>query len=94
MGDLLGKAKAVAWFLWEICIPRFVTEDVALRYVNDGQPADWPSYEIACCMADLEPTEIFDGMATVDSFVFLGFGITYRIGNFRPFLNPREVGNG
>lgn len=89
--DLLGKAKAAARFIWEWIIPHCVTEDVALRYVNDGQPNDWSSYEIACCMADIEPVELFAGIATVDSFVWLGFGITYRIGNFRAFRNPHEV---
>ena len=33
---LLDKAKAAGLFLWDFLIPRFITEDVALRYVGDG----------------------------------------------------------
>lgn len=83
MADLLGKAKAIALFVWDFIIPRFVSEDVALRYSPGCDPADWGAYEIVCSMDDLEPGEHYDAVASVDSFSFLFFGITYRIGNFR-----------
>jgi hypothetical protein len=92
MADLLSKAKAAALFLWGL-FPRFISEDVALRYVG-SDPDDWSGYEIACSMEDLEPGERFDAIATVDAFSFLVFGMTYRIGNFRPFQNPHGVKHG
>lgn len=85
MADLLRKAKAIAAFIWDMA-PRFITEDVALRYVGDPittTRSEWGDYEIECSLSDVEPGESFDGIATVDSFVFLWFGITYRVGNFR-----------
>lgn len=91
MVDLLKKVKAAALFAWDVLVHRFITEDVALRCSVDHKPHDWDSYEIQCCMADVEPSEVFDGIATVDSFQMFGFGITYRIGNFRPFNNPHDA---
>ena len=88
---LLDKAKAAGLFLWDFLIPRFITEDVALRYVGDDFTAtwsEWDDYEIACSLMDVEPGECFDGIPTVDAFQFLGFGMAYRIGEFRPFVNP------
>ena len=71
----------------DILVPRFITEEVAMEKVGPG--SDWDAYDIACSMADVRPDEWFDGIATVDSFTWLGFGITYRVGNFRQF---RPVG--
>jgi hypothetical protein len=91
MADLLAKAKAAALFAWDFLIPRFITEEVALRYVGDDFTApysEWSDYEIACSLVDVQPGEWFDGIATVDAFQFLGFGISYRIGEFRKFVNP------
>lgn len=86
MSELIAKAKAAAWFLYDFLVPRFITEEVALRYVGDPITttwSEWGDYEIECSLSDVEPGESFDGIATVDSFVFLWFGITYRVGNFR-----------
>ena len=91
MSDVIAKAKAALWFVWDFLIPQFITEDVALRYVGDDFTAtwsEWDDYEIACSLMDVEPGECFDGIATVDAFQFLGFGMAYRIGEFRPFVNP------
>ena len=88
---LLDKAKAAGLFLWDFLIPRFITEDVALRYVGDDFTAtwsEWDDYEIACSLMDVEPGECFDGTAEVDCFTWLGIGFAYRIGGFRPFVNP------
>jgi hypothetical protein len=75
MSDAITKAKAALWFVWDFLIPRFITEDVALRYVGDDFTAtwsEWDDYEIACSLMDVEPGECFDGIATVDAFQFLG----------------------
>lgn len=85
---MIAKLKSTAIFALDIIVPRFITEDVALRYVGDDFTTDWTewsAYEIACSMSDVETNERFDGVATVDAFQFLGFGIAYRIGNFRPW---------
>lgn len=73
-------------FLIDILVPRFITEDVALSFSGHGAATDWGNYAIVCSMADVGPDEWFDGVATVDSFQFLGFGVTYRIGNFRRWV--------
>jgi len=94
MADLLAKVKAAALFIWEFLIPHVVTEDVALEYVGDDISTDWTewsSYSIACCMADVQPGEVFDAVAEVESLTWLGIGITYRIGNFRPWQAPRSA---
>ena len=68
----------------DLLVPRFLTEDVALRFVG-GDRTDLGSYEIVCCMNDVQPNEAFDAVATVDSFGWLGFGVTYRVGECRPW---------
>lgn len=73
--------KGLLLFAWDFLVPRFITEDVALRRVGPG--SDWDNFEIACSIADVQPGERFDGVAEVDSFTWLGFGMTYRVGNFR-----------
>ena len=68
----------------DVLIPRFLTEDVALRFVG-GDRTDLGSYEIVCCMNDVQPGEAFDAVATVDSFGWLNIGITARVRNVRPW---------
>lgn len=87
----MARVKAALLFAWDFAIPRFVTEEVALRYVGDDfttTRSEWDDYEIACSLSDVEPGEIFDGIATVDCFQAFGFGFAYRIGDFRAFVNP------
>lgn len=74
-------------FAADILIPRFITEDVAMMKVAPGE--GWDKFEIICSMADVEAGEVFDGVATVDAFTFLGFGMTYRIGNYRAWSAER-----
>ena len=86
MRNVVAAIKSFALFAWDVLIPRFVSEDVALRYVGDEITTDrteWSAYEIVCCMEDVDWWETFDAIAEVDAFQWLGFGITYRIGNFR-----------
>jgi len=95
--DLFDKVITTLLFALDFIVPRFITEDVALRYV--GNPvmssfSEWGDYEIACSMDDVQPGEEFDGIGSVDAFQFLGFGLTYRVGNFRPFKNPHGAKNG
>ena len=78
---MIKNFKIYFLFFIDIIVPRFITEDVAMEQIAPG--SDWDSFEIACSMSDVQPGEVFDGIATVDSFAWLGLGITYRIGNFR-----------
>ena len=68
----------------DLLIPRFLTEDVALRFVG-GDRTDLGSYEIVCAMSDIQPGEVFDAVATVDSFGWLNIGFTARVRNVRPW---------
>ena len=88
---LLDAAKAVGRFVWEYLIPHIETEDVALNYVGDDKDG-WSAYGIMCSLRDVEPGETFIAIAEVDSITWLGIGITYRIGNFRPW--PAEACRG
>lgn len=80
---VIEKIKNAAIFAWDVLVPRFITEDVAIKRV--GNSSSWDEFEIVCSLADVDPGEQFDGIATVDCFQFLGIGISYRIGNFRPW---------
>lgn len=90
MRELINKARSLALFLWDVIIPRFITEDVALS----GSGPEWEDYFIVCSMADVAAGEEHDAVATVDAFQFLGMGITYRIWNFRPWPAAKERSNG
>lgn len=80
-----GMAKSIGAWLWDVVIPRFLTEEVAIMFVGDpiGANNGWGDYEIVCSLSDAQPGESFDGIATVDAFQAFGFGFAYRIGNFR-----------
>ena len=67
-----------------LLVPRVLTEDVALRFVG-GDRTDLGSYDIVCCMNDVQPGDAFDAVATVDSFGWLNIGITARVRNVRPW---------
>lgn len=82
---MIGAIKKAARFAWGVLIPRFITEDVALRYAGNGLEDGWGCYEIVCAMVDVDPWETFDAIAEVDAFQWLGFGLTYRVGNLRPW---------
>lgn len=80
---MIKKIKTAARFAWDLIVPRFITEEVVVERVGKG--SSWDAFEIVCSLSDVKPGERFDGVATVDAFQFLGIGITYRIGNFRPW---------
>lgn len=66
------------WF-----VPRFFTEDVALKDEGDY-------YEIVCSMKDIEPGEWYDGVVALNAFNF--FGNAYfvkQVGEVRPW--PSKV---
>ena len=87
---MIGAIKKAASFAWDFLIPRFITEDVALRYAGNGLEEGWGCSEIVCSMEDVEPGERFDGIAEVDAFMWFGIGVTYRVGNFRAWgTSPR-----
>ena len=83
---MIAAIKKAARFAWDYLIPRFITEDVAVSMVGGGE--NWDAFEIVCSMSDVQPGEVFDGVAEVDAFQWLGFGVTYRIGSFRKWVNP------
>lgn len=68
-------------FAADIIVPRFITEEVALAHVGPGR--DWDDYHLVCSLSAVRPGERFDGVATVDSFTWLGMGLTYRVRDFR-----------
>ena len=68
----------------DLLVPHLLTEDVALRFVG-GDRTGLGSYEIVCCMNDVQPGEAFDAVATVDSFGWLNIGIPARVRNVRPW---------
>ena len=83
------------YLLYDILVPRFITEDVALRYLGVetlDEYGECSAYEIECSMDDVEPGEKFDATAEVDSFTWLGFGYAYRIRNVRDWAS--EVSRG
>lgn len=64
-------------------IPRFITEDVALKDIGDV-------YEIVCSMKDLEPGETYDAVVAMDSFNFFGHALfAKQAGDVRPW--PKEA---
>ena len=68
----------------DLLIPRFLAEDVALEFIGADRN-DIDSYRIICAMSDIQPGEEYDAVAAVDSFGWLGFGVTYRVGECRPW---------
>lgn len=81
---MIARALRFLRLAVDIFVPRFLTEDVALRFVGDDR-TDLGSYDIVCCMNDVQPGEAFDAVATVDSFGWLNIGITARVRNVRPW---------
>lgn len=66
------------------CIPRFITEDVALELTDEGD------YEIVCSMSDIEPGERFDGVVEVTSLAFMWWAYAPQInGEVRPWPELR-----
>jgi hypothetical protein len=65
--------------LLDYLVPRFITEDVALIEQAEG-------FEIVCCIADVEPGERFDAVATIRCFNLLGFDLwPKQVGEVRPW---------
>lgn len=85
MAEIASKAKDFALYLWDVVIPRFITEEVALIRSAPGPRDDIDNYEIVCSIDDADPGEIFDAIATVHAFQAFGRGFAYRIENFRPW---------
>jgi hypothetical protein len=77
--------KNFLMFLWEILIPRIVTEDVAVNWEADG------TVDIVCSVLDLSPGEKHMGVCSITSLSWLGYGFFGRI-KFPPrdFYNPSD----
>lgn len=54
-------------FLFDILIPRFITEEVAL--IKKGE-----SYDVLCCMNDITGEDTYDAIGVSKCFTWLGFG--------------------
>lgn len=64
---------------FDLMIPRFMTEEVALSDNGDH-------YEIACSMVDVQPGETFDAIGTMRIFNLFGFALfPSMVGDPRPF---------
>lgn len=79
--------------LLDILIPRFITEDVAVKinkascHGGDG----WHDGEIVCSMRDVEPGEVFDGIVPVRSFNLFGYALCPKLaGPVRKWVNPLD----
>ena len=65
--------------LADILVPRFLTEEVALDAVGD-------QFEIICSMADIQPEEEYDAVATMQVFNLFGFALFPKlVGEPRPW---------
>jgi len=66
-------------YVLDICIPRFIDDEVALQDVGDHM-------EIVCSMKDVQNGESFDGIATMRGFNLFGFMLFNKmVGEVRPF---------
>lgn len=81
---MIATIKKAARFAWDYLIPRFITEDVAVAMV--GSVDNWDAFEIVCSMEDVASGERFDGIAEVGAFMWFGIGVTFRVGNFRKWI--------
>ena len=82
--------QRLARFL-DILAPRFITEDVAC--IEDYcDHCDEPHLMPVCCMADVEPGEVFDGIVKMSGFNLLGLMICQRVvGDVQPWVNPHDA---
>jgi hypothetical protein len=77
--------KNFLMFLWEILIPRIVTEDVAVNWEPDG------TVDIVCSVSGLYPDEKHMGVCSITSLSWLGYGFFGRIKlPPRDFYNPND----
>ncbi|MBB3017642.1 hypothetical protein FHR70_000682 [Microvirga lupini] len=73
--------------LLDIIVPRFISEDTAVRRVGKSS-----MYEPVCSMKDIDPGERFDGIATYVMFNLFGQGLFPRqVGSIRPWVNPHDA---
>lgn len=66
--------KDFLFFLWDIFVPRFVTENCAILHLPDGPV-------IVCREVDLIPEDIYDEIVEIKSFNFFGMGLFPRMTN-------------
>jgi hypothetical protein len=79
--------KKLLMFVWEIIIPRIVTEDVVVNWDSED------NFEIVCSVFDLEPNEVHMGVCSITSLSWLGFGFFGRMKMPpREFYNPNNGG--
>ena len=70
--------------LLDILVPRFVTEDVAVKQVGRSS-----LHEHVSPMKDITPSARYDGVATMCTFKLLGYRLfSKQIGEVRPRVKP------
>lgn len=75
---------------FDIVIPRFKTEDVAVAIIFCHH-CDEPHAQPVCCMDDVDPWEHFDGIMTMSCFNLFGYGLFPRqVSEIRPWVNPHD----
>ena len=55
--------------IFDLIIPRFVTDDVAIKYLSDGD------FEGVCLADEIRPGLCYDEIVTVKSFNLFGLGM-------------------
>lgn len=69
-------------------IPRWETEEWAMKYAGHGSS----EVEPVKCMQYVKPGEVYDGIAELSYFTWLGlaFGCSYDVVMMRPWANPHD----
>ncbi|AUV59185.1 hypothetical protein HOS86_gp069 [Klebsiella phage vB_KpnM_KpS110] len=80
----------LAWVL-DICIPRFISEEVAFALVEEGEGEDFDAYVPICSLKDItDEDDDVVMVGTMRSFNLFGFALLPKlIGELRPY-NPYE----
>lgn len=84
IGSAVMAALSLAGRALDICVPRMVTEDVALVHTNKG-------YEIVCSMKDVRPYESFHAVGRMRAFNLFGHGLWPRqVGQVKPWPKAKR----
>lgn len=77
--ELLAQVKSITHNIYDLIVPRFITEDCAVEELED-------SYHVVMPMSCLYEGERYDGIATMQSFTWLGMAFfAKQVGDIRPW---------
>lgn len=72
--------------LFDMWVPHFSTRQMAMKRIGRSS-----LYDIVCCMDEVEPGEVHDGIGTISSFILFGYGyFPMQIGQVKPWRNPHD----